>query len=157
MLCQICCRQTQSAVHASWYLRLLVNNDEYPMELDTSLAAVARWPAGDGPAPSLLIQHQLLRWLWMMWWTTWWWGHAFALQIETSLTAAGSSSGAAGGGPAPSLLIQQALEAIARISKGFNANLCVRVRPKIGGSFFFLVHQQGLQCRYVCPCGPQDH
>lgn len=54
------------------------------------------------------------------------------LQIETSLAAATSNTGAAGGSPAPSLLIQQALEAIARISKGFNANLCTRVRPEIG-------------------------
>ncbi|KAL0051899.1 hypothetical protein WJX82_004175 [Trebouxia sp. C0006] len=53
-------------------------------------------------------------------------------QIETSLAAATTSPGAAAGRPAPTLLIQQALEAIARISKGFNANLCTRVRPEIG-------------------------
>ncbi len=54
------------------------------------------------------------------------------MQIETSLAAATTSSGAVAGRPAPTLLIQQALEAIARISKGFNANLCTRVRPEIG-------------------------
>ncbi len=54
------------------------------------------------------------------------------VQIETSLAAATTSPGAAAGRPAPTLLIQQALEAIARISKGFNANLCTRVRPEIG-------------------------
>ncbi|KAL3158478.1 hypothetical protein ABBQ38_010710 [Trebouxia sp. C0009 RCD-2024] len=53
-------------------------------------------------------------------------------QVETSLARAADSGGAHGNGPAPSLLIQQALEAIARISKGFNANLCTRVRPEIG-------------------------
>lgn len=53
-------------------------------------------------------------------------------QIETSLAAAATGSGAVAGRPAPTLLIQQALEAIARISKGFNANLCTRVRPEIG-------------------------
>ncbi len=58
------------------------------------------------------------RWVWM--------------QIETSLAAATTGSGAVAGRPAPTLLIQQALEAIARISKGFNANLCTRVRPEIG-------------------------
>ncbi len=56
----------------------------------------------------------------------------FWLQIETSLAAATTSSGAVAGRHAPTLLIQQALEAIARISKGFNANLCTRVRPEIG-------------------------
>ena len=54
------------------------------------------------------------------------------MQIETSLSAATTGSGAVAGRPAPTLLIQQALEAIARISKGFNANLCTRVRPEIG-------------------------
>ena len=54
------------------------------------------------------------------------------MQIETSLAAATTSPGAVAGRPAPTLLIQQALEAIARISKGFNANLCTRVRPEIG-------------------------
>ena len=54
------------------------------------------------------------------------------MQIETSLAAATAGSGAVAGRPAPTLLIQQALEAIARISKGFNANLCTRVRPEIG-------------------------
>lgn len=57
---------------------------------------------------------------------------ALGLQVETSLARAADSGGAHGNGPAPSLLIQQALEAIARISKGFNANLCTRVRPEIG-------------------------
>ena len=57
---------------------------------------------------------------------------ALGLQVETSLARAADSGGAPGNGPAPSLLIQQALEAIARISKGFNANLCTRVRPEIG-------------------------
>ena len=54
------------------------------------------------------------------------------VQIETSLAGASHAAGAPGASPAPSLLIQQALEAIARISKGFNANLCTRVRPEIG-------------------------
>lgn len=58
------------------------------------------------------------------------------MQVESSLARATDSGGAQGNGPAPSLLIQQALEAIARISKGFNANLCTRVRPEIGEQFF---------------------
>ena len=57
------------------------------------------------------------------------------LQVETNLAAA--RQGRAGGAdPSPSLLIQQALEAIARISKGFNANLCTRIRPEIGETLY---------------------
>lgn len=53
------------------------------------------------------------------------------LQVETNLAAA--TQGRAGGAdPSPTLLIPQALEAISRISKGFNANLCTRIRPEIG-------------------------
>lgn len=52
------------------------------------------------------------------------------MQVESSL-AAGQSNGNSPN-TSPSLLIQQALEAIARISKGFNANLCTRIRPEIG-------------------------
>lgn len=62
--------------------------------------------------------------------------YVFVVQIERSLARASSAAGVPGGSPAPSLLIQQALEAIARISKGFNANLCTRVRPEIGEQIF---------------------
>lgn len=61
--------------------------------------------------------------------------HASCKQIEANLVRAAESGGAQGSSPAPSLLIQQALEAIARISKGFNANLCTKVRPEIGEHF----------------------
>lgn len=54
------------------------------------------------------------------------------MQIEANLARAADNGGAHSNSPAPSLLIQQALEAIARISKGFNANLCTRVRPDLG-------------------------
>ena len=53
------------------------------------------------------------------------------LQVETNLASA-SREGRAVGSSSPSLLIQQALEAIARISKGFNAHLCTRTKPEIG-------------------------
>lgn len=62
------------------------------------------------------------------------------MQIEANLARAAESGGAQGSSPAPSLLIQQALEAIARISKGFNANLCAKARPEIGVHFFHECH-----------------
>ena len=71
------------------------------------------------------------------------------MQIEVNLARAAESGGAQGSSPAPSspapsLLIQQALEAIARISKGFNTNLCTKARPEIGGRFFHRCHSSSM-------------
>lgn len=66
--------------------------------------------------------------------------HAACMQIEANLARAAGNGGAHSNSPAPSLLIQQALEAIARISKGFNASLCTRVRPEIGEQVFHQCH-----------------
>ena len=87
------------------------------------------------------------------------------MQIEVNLARAAESGGAQGSSPAPSspapsLLIQQALEAIARISKGFNTNLCTKARPEIGEHFFLDCHSTSVHlvvkspgsCVLVCIC-----
>jgi exportin-T len=71
------------------------------------------------------------------------------LQIEANLqpaaagaaagvAAVGSAAGGGGGGAGrsaapPAWLILQSLEAIARLNKGFKAELCTRTRPQLGG------------------------